>query len=343
MISAQQIMRLAAIVDIARHESAANGFFTSEPWRPSEFRTILKDTAFLQVFEAYVEDYGHRGVGESDMMSPRLADNPEAILSVIRMQLSSPSQKPGAIQSRQEHIRAEALVEIKRRMGWRLHRWYTYRWCYRRLCRFFALRETNRHHLMYFSTAIRNLLLHLGDLLVEQGICDARDDMFFLTVTERAELISGENRDWRAMVRVRRLERERNAAVHPPDTIHDWETACAGSMPTGGDDGTGSLSGLSISTGVATGPVRLLRSAADWSKVHPGDIIVAPVIDPGMAPLFGIAGGLIVEMGGTLSHGAIIAREYGLPTVANIQGLMTRLAEGQCVRVDAGRGMIHLE
>jgi pyruvate,water dikinase len=77
--------------------------------------------------------------------------------------------------------------------------------------------------------------------------------------------------------------------------------------------------------------------------VAPGDIIVAPVIDPGMAPLFSIAGGLIVEMGGTLSHGAIIAREYGLPTVANVEGAMRRLPEGQRVILDAGTGTICLE
>ena len=70
---------------------------------------------------------------------------------------------------------------------------------------------------------------------------------------------------------------------------------------------------------------------------------MAPVIDPGMAPLFGIAGGLIVEMGGTLSHGAIIAREYGLPTVANVEAVMTRLQEGQRVRLDAASGAIHTE
>ena len=70
---------------------------------------------------------------------------------------------------------------------------------------------------------------------------------------------------------------------------------------------------------------------------------MAPVIDPGMAPLFGIAGGLIVEMGGTLSHGAIIAREYGLPTVANVEAVMTRLKEGQQVRLDAAAGTIHVE
>lgn len=343
VISAQQILRLAEIVDIARREPTAEAFFNAEPWNPSDFRTALKDTACLRAFDAYMEDYGHRGIGESDVMSPRLADNPQAILSVLRLQVGAAPFGREEVLSRQERTRAEALTEIKRRLGWRLDRWFTYRWWYRRLCRFFALREANRHHLMYFSTATRTLLLHLGDLLVAQGACDARDDIYFLTVHDRADLISRKNRDRRGLIRERRAERDRNAAIEVPDTIRDWETATASSRSSHRFDGTESLFGLPISAGSVAGPVRLLRSLTDWSRVKPGDIIVAPVIDPGMAPLFGIAGGLIVEMGGTLSHGAIIAREYGLPTVANVEAVMTRLKEGQQVRLDAAAGTIHVE
>ena len=88
------------------------------------------------------------------------------------------------------------------------------------------------------------------------------------------------------------------------------------------------------------GPVRFVRSMEDWSRVCRGDILVVAVIDPGMAPLFGVAAGLIAEMGGTLSHGAIIAREYGLPAIANVTGIMARLKEGDRVSLDAERGEI---
>jgi len=343
VISAQQILRLAEMADMARCEPTVVTFLASEPWNPSAFRTVLKGSAFLHAFDAYVEDYGHRGLGESDVMSPRLADNPETIVTLLRVQVSTPSPGREAIVSRQEQTRTAALAEIKRRMGWRLDRWAAFLWLYRRLCRFFSLREANRHSLMYYSVATRNLLLRLGDHLVAQDLCDARDDIFFLTIEDRAGLVAGEKRDWRALIRARRAERERNAAVQVPDTIRDWETAAQEGASCDLHDGTGRLSGLPISAGSVTGPIRLIRSLADWSKVAPGDIMVAPVIDPGMAPLFGIAGGLIVEMGGTLSHGAIIAREYGLPTIANVEGAMTRLREGQCVRLDAGAGTIHLE
>jgi pyruvate,water dikinase len=217
-----------------------------------------------------------------------------------------------------------------------------YLWWRRRLCRFFALREANRHHLMYFSSAIRRLLLHAGDLLVSRGILDDRDDVFFMTLQETTELADGKEHDWRSVIRARRLERARNAHVHPPDTIRDWETARVRLAASDDHDRSDLLSGVPISAGIATGPVRVLRSPNDWASVQAGEILVIPVIDPGLAPLFGIAGGVIAEMGGTLSHGAIIAREYGIPTVANVRGARALLKDGQIVRLDAGTGTVRL-
>ncbi|HKE62751.1 MAG TPA: PEP-utilizing enzyme, partial [Nitrospira sp.] len=201
-------------------------------------------------------------------------------------------------------------------------------------------REANRHHLMYYSTAARNLLLRAGELLVERGLFTVREDIFYLTLSEQEQLASGVPRDWILVVQTRRKAREYWLALHVPDTIRNWDdavrTAHDQNLPT--SDQT--LRGLPISTGVVSGPVRFVRTAKDWSKVQAGDIIVAPVIDPGMAPLFGIAGGLIVEMGGALSHGAIIAREYGLPAVVNVHRAMSIMVEGERLTLNAVQGEI---
>lgn len=343
VISAQQILRLAELTDIARDEAVANAFLLSEPWNPSTFRMALADTTFLHAFDRYLEDYGHRAVGESDVMAPRLADNPESILAILRSQLISTAPSQETIRSRQDETRAAALDQIKRRIGWRLDRWVLFLWCYRRLGRFFALREANRHHLMYYSIAIRTLLLRLEELLVERGQLNQRDDIFFLTISDRADLLAGSTRDWKAEIRARRTEHEHNAKCEVPDTVGDWETASEQTMTSDKSEQNGILSGMPISVGTVAGLVRTIRSAADWGKVRPGEILVVSVIDPGLAPLFGLAGGLISEMGGTLSHGAIIAREYGLPTIANVAGAMTRLADGMQVSMDAGSGTIRIE
>jgi pyruvate,water dikinase len=196
---------------------------------------------------------------------------------------------------------------------------------------------------MYYSAAVRVLLIRLGERLVEEGLLQRADDIFFLTIADRIDLVARSTQDWKTVIAARRTERERHAATEVPDTIRDWTAVSQQTTTQEHDDEKGILSGLPISIGHVTGPVRLLRSAADWSKVIPGEILVVPVIDPGLAPLFGLAGGLIAEMGGTLSHGAIIAREYGLPTIANVEDAMTRLSDGLHVQLDAGTGTICIQ
>lgn len=344
VISAQQILRIVELAHMARQESTITRWFLSEHWDPEDFREQLAGTAFLQAFDRYLHDYGHRAIGESDVMSPRLAEQPKIILALLRVQVGSPRMEaPAQILARQEAGRQEALAEIDRRLGRRWDRRLMFRWWYRRLVRFSSLRESNRHHLMYYSTASRNLLLRLGELLAIDGCLRTAEDIFFVTMEELERLSAKKPYDWKSLVAARRAERARQSTVHVPDTIRDWEEALHGSDGAPVKDENGILHGIAISAGSVIGPIRIVRSAADWSKVQAGDIIVVPVIDPGMAPLFSVAGGVIAEMGGTLSHGAIIAREYGLPTIANVEGAIARLADGQRITMDAGLGTICIE
>ena len=341
VISAQQIIRLAEIVDMVRRNPSTAALFTGEGWDPGEVRRKLEGTDVLHAFDRYLDDYGHRGVGESDVMSPRFADRPELLLSVLRTQILAPtSATPADILQRQTGVRERALAEIRARLGWRFHRWAIFSWWYRRLCRFFALREANRHHLMYYSAATRTLLLRLGEWLVQQGRLASPEDIFFLTIEARADLLAGGSRDWQGMIQARRAERDHNATMTVPDTIQDWREAVRGTDTSAIAGTDGVFRGIPISGGLVVGPVRFVRSMEDWNRVCRGDILVVSVIDPGMAPLFGVAAGLVAEMGGALSHGAIIAREYGLPAVANVTGVTTRLKEGDRISLDAERGEI---
>jgi len=341
VISAQQVVRLAEIVDMVRHDPSVTSLFTAEGWDPAEVRRKLEGTDVLRAFNQYLEDYGHRGVGESDVMSPRFADRPELLLTVLRTQILAPtSATPSDILQRQATVRERALAEIRARFGWRFYRWAIFSWWYRRLCRFFALREANRHHLMYYSAATRSLLLRLGEWLVEQGRLSSQEDIFYLTIEARTDLLAGGSSDWKGMIQARRAERDRNATVTVPDTIQDWHEIVRSIDTSAVMASDGIFRGIPISGGQVVGPVRFIRSMEDWSRVCRGDILVVSVIDPGMAPLFGVAAGLVAEMGGTLSHGAIIAREYGLPAVTNVLGITTRLKEGDRISLDAERGEI---
>jgi pyruvate,water dikinase len=338
VISAQQILRIAELVELARKDVAVSNAL-KRGWEPGRARQNFEETRFVSAFDRYLEDYGHRAVGESDIMSPRLADQPEALLEVINTQLDGPSAMPEELIRRQRTVRDQALGAIRARCGWRFDRWLMFLWWYRRLCRFFSLREANRHHLMWYSLAARRLLLHLGELLIDRGVFTHKEDIFFLSLREREALEQVPTETWAALVQARRAEREYWKTLEVPDVIRAWDdpqTKSHESLP----EADGLLRGIPVSSGTVSGPVRFVRGMTDWSRVRRGDIIVAPVIDPGMAPLFGIAGGLIVELGGTLSHGAIIAREYGLPTVANVVQAMARLSEGEQVSLDAAQGVV---
>lgn len=214
-----------------------------------------------------------------------------------------------------------------------------FHWWYRRLCRYVALREANRHHLMYFLVAVRRLMLRMGTLLVAKDRLAVTEDIFFLTMKDLRSLADEPEKDWRPQVKARRQEWERNARVTVPDYLPagmaDW------AMDTDVVDDSDELRGVPISPGLAKGTVRIARSQGELNKVQPGDILVLSVLDPGLAPYFGVIGGVIAEMGGTLSHGALIAREYGVPAVANVARATHVLKDGQTVLLDASKGLVH--
>jgi phosphohistidine swiveling domain-containing protein len=197
---------------------------------------------------------------------------------------------------------------------------------------------------MQYVAAARHVLLLLGQTLATRRHLDSSDDIFFLTDTELREFLAGiEPRidhkgsvsGWRRRVAARRADRQRHEHQSAPHTIHgpavpgrrDREPATA-------------LTGLPISGGTVRGRVRRILTPEALEAVQPGEIVVTPVIDPGMAPVFGLASGLVAEIGGLLSHGAIIAREYGLPAVVNVPGATTVLQTGEWVLLDAEEGKV---
>ncbi|WP_447975161.1 PEP/pyruvate-binding domain-containing protein [Nitrospira sp. Kam-Ns4a] len=344
IISANQILSLADLARLARDEPAARAFLLTSPWAPEDYRARLAGTRFLEAFDRYLEEYGHRAVGESDVMVPQFAETPAYLLGIVRGHLQSDAPPdPDAVRARQAAARRTALARIRRAFGWRWHEWLWFRLWYRSLCRFLALREANRHALMRYQAGSRQALLALGRRLAARGLLGTADDLFFLTAREVRTIAAGacpaRGGTWQAVVAARRAEREQHARLPAPDTLIHHGSVLRGKAAEAGDEANG-LAGLPISAGVAEGPVRLVVTPEDTGRVQPGDILVVPVIDPGLAPLLGLAAGLIAELGGTLSHGAIIVREYGLPALANVAAATTRLQDGERVQVDADRGRV---
>lgn len=338
-ISAGLIARVMALAEKAKQEPAAQRFLLADPWEPTLFRMHLTGTAFLREFDGFLAEFGHRSIGESDPMVPRFMERPEYLLSVIRAHLERPpARSVDQWRTKQDTRRTDALKRIRTSFGWRIHEWWLFCWLHRRLARFLALREANRHALMHFVAAARRILLLLGRRFTEREILTNPDDIFFLTTDEARELVQNQGRDCKGLIAARRAEYEQNARLEVPDTVFGIN-ALAGVSE--GESHPAVLTGLPISPGCVEGPARLVRSMDDRARVTPGDILIVPVIDPGLAPLLSLAQGVVAEMGGTLSHGAIIVREFGLPAVANVSGAMRVLADGERIRLDGSAGKLH--
>jgi pyruvate,water dikinase len=182
------------------------------------------------------------------------------------------------------------------------------------------------------------LVAPVGADLAGRGLLETADDVFFLTLPEARRAISGE--DMRTVVTERRaVYRRELGRRHIPRVLlsdgTDAETLVAGAAD-------GAIRGTPASPGIARGPAHVIRSPVG-ARLEPGEVLVAPSTDPGWTPLFLTAGALVMEMGGMMSHGAVVAREYGIPAVVGVPDATGRIATGDDVTVDGSAGTVARE
>ena len=190
-----------------------------------------------------------------------------------------------------------------------------------------------------FLAGARRLLLELGRRLQQQGILADRDDIFFLESSEIEPVAQGRaDFDVRGRVAQRRAEYEWNKKQNPPAVVvgrYDPQRHVASAI----DTNIKVLQGIAVSPGTVTGKARVITEPSEGRHVEPGEILVAPVTNPAWTPYFLPAAGVVMDMGGVLSHGSIIAREYGIPAVVNVGPASKIIQTGQLLRVDGDRGI----
>jgi pyruvate,water dikinase len=202
-------------------------------------------------------------------------------------------------------------------------------------------RDTMHFELTRLFPPFRRLLLELGRRWRERGLIAQPEDVFFLTFDELEE-VAESPRSMHEEVRAHRAEFEANKLRPCPDIIRgSQEIYAEGTRPAEASEGQ--LHGVAASPGVVTGLARLIRGPEEFGKLQNGDILVAPLTNPVWTPLFAIASGVVTEVGGILSHGAIVAREYGIPAVMGVAGATKLVHEGQMMTVDGSKGIVYLE
>jgi pyruvate,water dikinase len=288
---------------------------------------------FGAALDEFLHRYGHRSHASWEIMASRWVQAPERLSAFLRSYQAADAEEPEARARRQGQDYREALAELREVVSGPhgviievlLH--YTRR--------YLLLRENQRFAFDRLLFAMQRNLLWMGTEFVTEGWLERAEDIAYLTWDEVVGLATQSLSpepvgDWIAR---RRQKREEDAQAEPPDFLHGDEgvtEAASGAR----------LQGLGISPGRYRGRVRLIRSLAEGQRLEQGDVLVTRAVDPGWTPLLLTAGAVILEMGSRLSHGAVVAREYKVPAVVNIEGVARRLSDGQEVTVDGTRGVV---
>jgi pyruvate,water dikinase len=283
--------------------------------------------------DAFLARWGHRAVAEIDLGLPRWSDDPAYVMGVVRnfLRLEDENAAPDAVFARGA-AQAEAMIETL--AGRAVGRGWFVRFALRRTRLLAGLREYPKYLVITLFGALRKRIAQTGAELAQQGRIGQADDVYFLTFEE----MRSTQGDLREVVACRRevYDREMRRRHIPRVLLSDGTDAEAvhHGTPVEGD-----LVGTPASAGTVTGVARVVMDPLG-AHLEPGEILVAPSTDPGWTPLFLTAGGLVVEMGGANSHGAVVAREYGIPAVVGVREAVTRIKTGERITVDGSTGAV---
>ena len=292
--------------------------------------------------QAFLRRYGHRAVAEIDVGMPRWSDDPGHLLGVISnyLRLDAGDLDPVA-QFQAGEAKAESMIDsLTVRMAERSRpRAKLVGWTLRRVRQLVGLRESPKFLLIVALGAMREHLKAVGEELVTTDVIDQVDDVFFLDLRDARRGLAGE--DLRTQVAERReayeqeLKRRHIPRLLLSDGTEPEAVASAAARPDG------ALAGSPASAGTVTGKARVVLDPVG-AHLEPGEILVAPSTDPGWTPLFLTAGGLVMEMGGSNSHGAVVAREYGIPAVVGVPEATHKIETGQLITVAGAAGLVSL-
>jgi pyruvate,water dikinase len=268
---------------------------------------------------AFLERFGHRGTNEMEHAQPRWAEVPHELDKLIR---AAPASAHGTQPANPNAVADEAKLvgPARDQFARKVQQLRTY----------LGLREAGKHYLLMGYAVIRRALLELDRRFGLNG------GIWFLAPADLPDLLAG--KDVSAKVTAARKQRQTLLALEVPPVLFSDDLDAIG-RPLPAPPGGSTLDGVPLSAGVAEGPALVLTEPAA-APPEGGYVLVCPTTDPAWVPLFVGAKALVMETGGVLSHGAIVAREFGLPAVAGLPDATRVLRTGQRVRVDGARGTV---
>jgi phosphohistidine swiveling domain-containing protein len=315
---------------------------------------------FRQELDRYLENWGFRCSGELMLTVPSFQERPEALIDILRsyaeLDCESPFERLDQHNAERVDSTSQIMAQLGKRWQFRYFPWPKKSFLAKRLLSWtqtaILFRERARLKQALLYSRCRRIVLTIGSKLTQKGLMNQADDAFFLTVQELESLLEGSSMfptQTSQLIALRSIAHDEFSRHRPPDTFSlpygaYWkasaEPAPSPVLFSGGSERV--LPGVGVCGGVVTARAAVLHDVTEQGRLTSGDILVTRQTDPGWGPVFLLISGLVMERGGMLSHGAILAREYGLPTVVGIADATTRIQPGETITVNGDCGHVEL-
>ncbi len=346
----EQNQRIWSLSEEAKREEKIREFLlNADVEQVSQYRNYLRGTKFLDLLDQFLADFGHRGPFEGELTSLRWREDPTPLLLVIKAYLGSADlNNPSEYLEEQEKRRLEATRILRDELSKGiLDRILPYKRllvsiALNGLHKFTVLRENSKHYMVWLFDHQRTLAIEIGRRLHQDGLIDGPRDIFFLTVDEVSDAYTQPHPDhyFKTLVATRKNDYEFYRKLILPDILVGEPSVKDLMKGEWVLEDVREMGGLGVSPGRASGAARIVTSPTEFHKLRKGEILVTPLTDSSWTPLFNLANGLVLEIGGMLSHGGIVAREFGIPAVANIQNATKILSDGDQLLVDGYAGKV---
>ena len=335
--TAGQGKRIAELADVVTRHPELYEFLRYRHAMAANLSAALADipggTEFLSMLDNFMRNNGARAAGEFELAIPRWREDPlfviGSVLSMVQHNKEADPRK--GIPAAEEGPCDTFMTE----MG--ICRAFLFKWVLGVYQRLVVLRENLKYRLMEGYADLRTLIMEQADRFTRVGLLQRAEDIFFL---EPEEIRAMQNNQYSgesiaSLIANRSASFAKAQELSPPDLVTG--EGCEVSIVRQDDS---VMHGIGCSAGLISGPARVILDIADAYKLKPGEILVTKNTDPGWTPLFLICKAVVAEAGGILSHGATVAREYGIPAVASLKDATQRLSTGDWLQVDGGSGEV---
>lgn len=310
---------------LLENPAAGEAFVSADPEAALSWLRSEDAAAAGEEFERYLARHGHRAVRELELRQQGWAVNPAPLIASLQSGLRARLQHATSNRPDTGRLTDTSSHPFLRRMLPLAHA-------------AIRSREHTKSALVAVTTAFKHAYRALGSRMVEEALLPDQDAVFFLTHQELGELTEG-RRDLADLALSRRRVVDYQMPLHFPQIFRNRPEPLR-LEPLEGEDGA--LIGKPVSRGTVTGRARVVETLEEAAALQAGEILIAPITDVGWTPYFGLIAGLATDVGSAVSHGAVVAREYGLPAVVNLGTATSRFQTGDLVTLDGDRGTLAL-